>query len=120
MPEVKLKVPGEMNLLGYIMRSLIERNLQTERGARAFARMKGSIMVGASRMRITMEFTDGDLVMEVGARKADVSVRGSMDSLLGVALGHGMVWPLLSGKLKVGGKVWRLLRMLNLMKVPKS
>ena len=58
--------------------------------------------------------------MEVGAQdrqsRSDVRVRGSMDTLLGVSLGKGMVWPVLTGRLKVGGKVWRLLRMLPLLK----
>jgi len=45
-----------------------------------------------------------------------VRVRGSMDTLLGVSLGKGMVWPVVTGRLKVGGKVWRLLRMLPLLK----
>ncbi|HUU02323.1 MAG TPA: SCP2 sterol-binding domain-containing protein [Myxococcota bacterium] len=120
MSEIKFKVPGEMNLLGYILRSLIERNLKTAPGARAFSKMKGTILVGASQMSITLEFTGGDLVMAVGGDKADTRVRGSMDTLLGVALGHGMVWPVLSGKLKVGGKVFRLLSMLKLMKVEKQ
>ncbi len=56
--------------------------------------------------------------MAVGEQgKADARVCGNMDALLGVALGHGMVGPVLSGKLKVGGKVWRLLKMLKLLKV---
>jgi len=82
--------------------------------------MKGTILVGASRMRVMLEFTGGDLVMAVGGDRADTRVRGSMDTLLGVALGHGMVMPVLSGKLKVGGKIWRLLRMLKLMRVEKQ
>jgi hypothetical protein len=106
-----------MNLLGYILRSLIERNLRTERGTRAFTIMKGKILVGASRMKVTLDFDGDDLYMSVGQEgKADVRVKGSMNTLLGVALGRGMVWPVLSGRLRVGGKVWRLLRMLRLLK----
>lgn len=116
MPRVRFATPGEMNLLGYILRALIERNLETPRGAKAFSRMKGRVMVGASAMRVTLEFSGDELVMRVGDQpKADARVHGSMDALLGVALGHGMVGPVLSGKLKVGGKAWRLLRMLKLM-----
>jgi SCP-2 sterol transfer family protein len=118
MPKVVFKTPGEMNLVGYLLRSLIDRNLQTEKGARVLAKMKGTVLVGASDMRITLDFSGEDLVIAVGEQgKADARVCGNMDALLGVALGHGMVGPVLSGKLKVGGKVWRLLKMLKLLKV---
>ncbi len=117
MPDIKFDPPGEMNLVGYILAALIERNLQTEAGQRAFAKMKGTVLVGASRMQITMDFTGDDLVMSVGKQgKPGARVAGSMDTLLGVALGKGMVGPVLSGKLKIGGKAWRLLPMLKLMK----
>ncbi len=121
MPEIKFHPPGQMNLIGYILRSLIERNLRTEAGARAFAKMKGKVLVGASSMLVTLDFDGEDLVMSVGRTgKPDTRVRGSMEALLGVALGRGMVGPVLSGRLKVGGKVWRLLRMLKLMKAEAS
>jgi hypothetical protein len=117
MAGVVFKTPGEMNLLGYILRGLVERNLETPKGARAFSKMKGTVLVGASRMKVTLDFSGEDLVVEVGGQgKADVRVQGSMDSLLGVSLGKGMIWPVLTRRLKVGGKVWRLLRMLPLLK----
>lgn len=117
MPQIKFKKAGEMNLVGYILRALIERNLETPAGARAFAKMKGRVLVGASAMEITLNFSDGDLIMSVGRDgKPDARVRGSMQALLDVSLGKGMIGPLLSGRLKVGGKAWRLLRMLKLMK----
>jgi hypothetical protein len=106
-----------MNLLGYILRALINRNLQTDAGVRALKKMKGKILVGASRMKVTLDFDGDDLQISVGAReKAQTRVSGSMDTLLGVALGKGMVGPVLAGRLKVGGRVWRLLRMLKLLK----
>ncbi len=117
MSGVVFKTPGEMNLLGYILRSLVERNLQTPKGARAFSKMKGTVLVGASRMTVSLDFSGEDLEMQVGEHgRPDVRVRGSMDTLLGVSLGKGMVWPVMSRRLKVGGKVWRLLRMLPLLK----
>jgi hypothetical protein len=117
MARVVFKTPGEMNLLGYILSSLVKRNLETPKGARAFSKMKGTVLVGASKMKVTLDFSGNDLEMEVGEQgKADVRVRGSMDTLLGVSLGKGMVWPVMTRRLKVGGKVWRLLRMLPLLK----
>lgn len=117
MDRVVFHPPGEMNLLGYILRSLVERNLQTPKGARALSKMKGTVLVGASRMTVTLDFSGEGLGMRVGSQgKPDVRVRGSMDALLGVSLGKGMVWPVMTRRLRVGGKFWRLLRMLPLLK----
>jgi hypothetical protein len=117
MPAVQFDPPEQMNLVGYILRSLLERNLATEAGAKAFSKMKGRVLVGASAMRLTLDFSGPDLVISVGERgKPDARVSGDMTTLLGVALGKGMVGPVLSGKLKVGGKFWRLLRMIQLLK----
>jgi len=119
--KIEFKKPGEMNLLGYILQSLFLRNLQTEAGKRTMQKMKGTVLVGASDMRVTLEFGDGNLVMSVGAgQKSDARVSGSMEALLSVALGKGMVLPVLTGKLKVGGKVWRLLKMLKLLKAKSA
>ena len=117
MPQVVFRPPDEMNLLGYILRSLFDRNLKTPPGEQAFRKMKGRVLVGASEMKVTLDFDGDDLQIAVGeSDKAQTRVRGSMDTLLGVALGKGMVGPVLAGRLKVGGRVWRLLRMLKLLK----
>ncbi len=58
---------------------------------------------------VILMFVGEDLTIEVGGQspqgKPDVRVLGSMDALLGVSLGKGMVWPVLTRRLKVGGKV---------------
>jgi ubiquinone biosynthesis protein UbiJ len=121
MNQVTFRTPGEMNLLGYILRSLIERNLKTGAGVRALSRMKGKVNVGASTMKVALHF-QGDRV-EIGVgwpERADARVQGSMDTLLSVALGQGMVAPVLAGRLKVGGKIWKLLPMLKLLQAEKT
>jgi ubiquinone biosynthesis protein UbiJ len=117
MAKVTFETPGRMNLLGYFLRSLIERNSNSPQGARAFEKMKGAIGVGASEMRITLKFSQGGLVIALGEEgKTDARVCGRLDTLLAVALGRQMIGPLLSGELKVSGKIWRLLPLLNLFR----
>ncbi len=116
MPEVMFAAPGEMNLLGHFLRSLIERNLQTERGTRALGNLKGTVLVGASKMRVTLEFGPDRLVIHLGDQGSpDAQVMASLETLLRVALGRGMLGPLLSGQIQVRGKVWRLLPLLQLL-----
>jgi hypothetical protein len=70
---------------------------------------------------VTLDFSGEDLIMSVGRDgKPDVRVRGSMAALLDIALGKGMVAPVLTGRLKLGGKAWRLLRLLKLMRAETS
>lgn len=114
MAKVKFETPGTMNLLGYFLRSLIERNVKSEQGARAFNKMKGVIVVGASEMRVTLRFTEHDVVIALGEQNgADARVCGSLNTLLAVTLGRELIAPVLSGRLKVSGKIWRLLPLLR-------
>jgi hypothetical protein len=117
MARVVFETPGRMNLLGYFLRSMTERNLKSEKGLRAFSQLKGAILLGASDMRVTLRFVGGDLIVSLGDQgKTDAGVCGSLDALLGVALGRELIAPVLSGKLRVSGKVWRILPLLSFLR----
>lgn len=118
MPNVRFRKLGEMNLLGYILYGIIERNLQTERGRRAFKKTKGTIGLAASGMRVTLDFQGEQLQLEVGqAGPVDARVEGTIDTLMRISLGGNFVVPVLRGRLRVGGKIWRLLSLIQLLKV---
>jgi ubiquinone biosynthesis protein UbiJ len=117
MARVLFETPGRMNLLGYFLRSLIERNLKSENGRRALSKIKGTLLVGASEMRVTLRFTQQEVVIALDEPgPVDARVCGTLDALLAVALGRELVAPVLSGRLKVGGKIWRLLPLLTLLR----
>ena len=65
---------------------------------------------------IGLRFADGALtVTRAQEDKPRAAVSGTMDSLMGVSLGQGMVGPWLAGKLKTRGNLLFLLKMLPLM-----
>jgi hypothetical protein len=117
MSEVTIHDPERMNLLGLILGSLIERNVAGDPELkRRFDRLEGAVAVTAGRMAITLRFGRGSLTVERGAAAGTrASVRGSLDTLMGLSLGKGMVGPFLSGKLKARGTLF-LLKLMPLLR----
>lgn len=105
-----------MSLLGLILASVIQRNCEKEQNLARLSRLKGAVEVTAGEMVVTLCFSEGKLTVTRGPDdKARAAVSGSLDSLMGVALGQGMVGPWLAGKLKTRGNLFMLLKMLPLM-----
>ncbi|RME23018.1 MAG: hypothetical protein D6806_11995 [Deltaproteobacteria bacterium] len=95
-----------MNLLGYLLRSVFDRAAHEENTARQLRKLKGRIEIGASSMKVFVK-ADG---------KPKARVWGTLDALLDMATGGGFVGALLSGKVRIGGKAWRLLPLLSVFK----
>lgn len=113
---VTVEDPTRMSLLGLILASIIERNCEREENLARLAKLSGAVQVTAGEMVVTLRFDQGHLTVIRGPDdKARASVSGTMDSLMGVALGKGMVGPWLAGRLKVSGNLFMLLKMLPLM-----
>lgn len=105
----------QMSLLGLMLGSIIENNLSSPKGAALARRLRGKLGVTAGRMSLTLEFDNGSIKMilgEGGGLKA--SVHGSLDSLLKVALGEGIIRPFLSGEVSFSGNPFFLLKALPL------
>lgn len=116
---VTIDDPPRMNLLGLMLGNLIERNLAAhEPLRRRLARLKGTVAVQAGEMRVTLCFGGGALAIRRGADpSARASIAGSMDTLLGLAQGRGMIGPVLAGRLKPRGNLLFLLRVKPLLQV---
>ena len=115
MSKIEFIPPDKINLLGHFVHSLIERNIKTPKGEKVFRRMKGRILVVASGMEAMLHFQKDTLTISTEiSEKPGARIAGSLETLLRTALGKGFVGPVLSGKLKIGGKFWRLLPLLKL------
>jgi hypothetical protein len=116
MSAVTIADPARMNLLGLILANLIERNLADPELRRRFDRLDGAVAVTAGRMAVTLRFARGSLSVERGAAEgARAAVSGTLETLMGLALGAGMVGPYLSGRLKARGLL-TLLRLKPLLR----
>jgi hypothetical protein len=52
-----------------------------------------------------------------GERPSDASIAADMATLIDVCLGRALVGPVLTRRMRLGGKIWRLLPLLKLFRV---
>ncbi len=108
--------PRRMSLLGLLLANIIERNLEQEDNRQRLGKLCGAVEVTAGEMKVNLCFADGKLTVARDVQERPrAAVSGSMSSLMGVALGRGMVGPWLTGQLKTRGNLLMLLRLLPLL-----
>jgi hypothetical protein len=118
MKRVTIKDPPHMNLLGLILASVIERNLEDADKLRRCQKLKGNVVVTAGEMSVTLTFEGGGVTVTRGAQEpCRARVQGGMGALIELALGGGLVSPWLAGRLKTKGSLLLLLKMRRLMQV---
>ena len=113
---VELVDPESMNLLGLLMKGLLERNMAKHAIRSKVESLRGDIAVTAGKMTVTLRFKEGGLTILRDAPESPLAwVRGGMTSLLGLVTGNGMIFPVLTGKIRFGGNPFVLLQMLPLI-----
>jgi len=114
---VTIEAPETMNLLGLLLRSILERNLTDPAKALRAASLRGEVAVRGGRMRVTIRFAEGGItITRAAAERPRASVAGSLPGFLGVARGKGLVAAWLSGRLSAKGNLFFLWRMLPLLR----
>ena len=116
MDHVTIEDPPRMSLLGLILGSIIDRNLARPEHRQRGEKLAGSLVVQAGEMIVTLAFEGGRVRVSRGAADSPRSaVAGSLDALMALALGGGMVGPWLTGRLKTRGSLLFLLRVKPLL-----
>jgi hypothetical protein len=118
-PEARVIIddPPSMSLLGLLLGSIIARQADRPETIKRLERLRGAMVVEAGTMTITLQFADGKVTILRGAVEgARARVRGSMEALLNISLGKGMVGPWLTGRIKTRGSLIMLLKVLPLMR----
>ena len=114
---VVIEAPETMNLLGLLLRSILERNLADPAKASRASRLRGEIAIRGGRMRVTLKFAEGGItITRTAAARPRARVEGSLAGFLGVAQGKGLVSAWLSGRLSAKGNLLFLLKMLPLLR----
>lgn len=110
--------PEATNLLGLLVKDLAARNLANDLTYERVRHMQGDVQVRAGDMVVTMRFGEGKLTILDGERgEPRARVQGSMGALLSVVTGGGLLGPLVSGAIKIGGNPFMLLKVLPLIQV---
>lgn len=116
---VRVEQPEHMNLMGLLMRGLLESTLGTSRGSAIARKLRGEVRVMAGTMGVTLCFGDGEVVLkETGSGRPRATVRGEMKPLLEIVSGGALIAPVLTRKVKVSGNLLLLLRLLPLIRTP--
>lgn len=117
MAAVVVEAPETMNLLGLLLRSILERNLADPAKAGRAARLRGEVAVRGGKMRVTLRFAEGGVtITRVPAARPRARVEGSLPAFLGVAQGKGLASAWLSGRLSAKGNLLFLLKILPLLR----
>jgi len=120
MEAVVMQDPERMNLLGLILKSILEINLTEEKKARKAAKIRGKIGVQAGEMKVTLHCDSGKFKIVRGhEEKSNARVRGGLKPFLEIALGGGLVQPVIDGEVKIGGNPFLLLKLIPLLRVPE-
>jgi hypothetical protein len=115
--KVTVVEPERMNLLGLMLRSVIERRLASPFTARATRFLRGDVVIDASGMRVTLRFGGDKVVItrEPPAGKPVVEIRGTLVGLLDAALQRNRVRHFLRRELEPRGRPLQLLSLLLLL-----
>jgi len=106
-----------MSLLGLMIGEVLRLNLADPKLQARAVRLDGDVHVAAGDMRVTLRFAGGRVKVLSGASdRPRASVAGNMPDLLGVVTGQHLVSPVVTGRIRLGGNPFYLLRMLPLIR----
>lgn len=110
-----------MNLVAYFLRDLLRNNLASPDTQKLARRINGAILFDASGMLTTLVFRDQIIELQPGnSTKNAATIKGDLSALLEVALGANYLKFLVSGKIKISGNIFTLLKLMRLMQVRKK
>lgn len=113
---VRIDDPEHMNILGLLMAGLLKQTLAAAGNAKRAGRMKGDVFVKAGGMGVSLRFDgQGIVILKGPTDRPRARVGGGMEDLLSMVTGGGFVGPVLSGKVRIGGNPFFLLKMLPLI-----
>lgn len=108
--------PEKMNLIAYFLRDLLQTRLwDPQKQAQAQA-MQGAILFQASNMQVVLEFGNEEVAISPEASKNfQAKIRGDLAALLDIAAGAPYFKFLLLGRLRIGGNLLLLLKLLKVL-----
>ena len=113
MAELIMTDPESMNIMGLILKHLIEQNLKDASNAAAAQKMNCVIAMRGGKMGITITFRSGTITIERGTpTRANSRISGSLNTFLQVAVTRNFISPLLSGKIRISGNPLPLLKLM--------
>ena len=121
----KVKVQGdELNGLGMALKQIMDGTVQDPEVWRSIRKLKGSLVVretGAD-VAVTIFLDEGDVRIQSGAiDRPSAYVEGGFEELADISSGQvGPVMAVLTGKVRAGGNLFKLLKMAKVIIIASS
>ncbi len=117
-PQVQVDDPGGLNLVGLILRELVNQNLQKPKVARKVKKMNLVMEIKAGKMFVTLRAQNGVVSMHNGsAPDVHLKVRGSMNDFLSLGVLEIPWQGLLRLRLWASGRIYKLPAAISLLLV---
>lgn len=114
---VRLEPPGEMNLIGYFLRGLVQRGLEAAGGRIPRGLAGQRYLIRSEGMEVTLIFGSDEIGIRRGRHpRIDATVRAGLEPMIHLLREGKVVGPVLRGSLGVRGKIWRLLPLMGLLR----
>jgi putative sterol carrier protein len=117
-PSLIIVDQDQMSLLGLMMSRIVGDNLARPEGAARASKMSGRLGVTAGRMSLTIDFNQGIVSVTRGlGGPVKARVKGSLGSLMRIALGQGPIRSFLAGEVSIKGNPLFALKAMPFFKV---
>ena len=106
MPEIVVERPGELSIMGLMVREILKKAFDGPEGgqAAAYGGPAMSVVFATAGMSVTVHFSEREIRIEDGAAEEPaVTVQGEMNAFLKVATGASPVVSVLTRKIRVTG-----------------
>lgn len=116
MTTVKLSASGRMNLAGYFLRNILERSISQANKHRIQIN-DANVLITVSSMKITVRFKGEEIeILQGEVPPIHASVKGGMTAFLQAYARKKYLVPILTGRLRIGGNVLKLIPLLRSLK----
>jgi putative sterol carrier protein len=116
--KVKTGDPGTLNVAGLIIKELIETNLANPSKLDRVKSMDTLLGIRASGMCLSIRFKGGEVSIENGFPvKPNVTISADIGDFVSLGAGSLNPLPILTGRIKLGGNVFKLIPLLGIITV---
>lgn len=116
--KVRFSDPLRMNLIGYFLRDILRTGLSFEDRRKVARSLNSSILFDVNGMLITVSFGREFIEIAQGAaNQTSAKISGDLNALIEIALGDNYLKYLITGRIKIGGNLFKLLKLIKLMRL---
>jgi ubiquinone biosynthesis protein UbiJ len=115
---ITIESPDTQNLFGLIIASILEKNLNEPKKRNLIRRHKSLINIQAGKMKVNLTLSGDNVTIKQGFNdEANAYVKGTLGALLNLGLRRRLIRTFLTGEIKIGGNILRLLPLMKLISI---